>query len=341
MTYNGEHEGQPAEMSRLAIDIAEIPTENLVDGINWGVSVGDELVYQFEEADDIEYGKYTITAIEDQLIYGMTGAMPASIINSTFYNWTAPTWTLEEDPWAGETENSIIGAQNEDIIAFNSGPNLIYALGTTGQDINNSYWGIMSGMLGFDLFSANANSWNATKSGAPYEWMNITLNSNGIATYYSYNLSIPSQGTENITLRLITRNQLPGNLIPTVSFTYVKADLTVTFTAVVLSGDAPLYYEWDFGDGTGVSGSTNDKINPTHTYTAAGSYVVRLTVSDANGDVIFKEETVVVVAPTPPKDEPKDEPEEPAIPSFPIEALIMFSLIGIMGLLARITKRKK
>ena len=37
----------------------------------------------------------------------------------------------------------------------------------------------------------------------------------------------------------------------------------------------PLTYAWDFGDGT-----TSTAANPTHTYAAAGSYTVRLTVSD-------------------------------------------------------------
>ena len=37
----------------------------------------------------------------------------------------------------------------------------------------------------------------------------------------------------------------------------------------------PITYSWDFGDGTSSTAS-----NPVHTYTQAGQYVARLTVSD-------------------------------------------------------------
>ena len=44
------------------------------------------------------------------------------------------------------------------------------------------------------------------------------------------------------------------------------------------TGDAITAYAWDFGDGT-----TSTEANPTHTYSAAGPYDVRLTVTDDDG----------------------------------------------------------
>lgn len=53
--------------------------------------------------------------------------------------------------------------------------------------------------------------------------------------------------------------------------------VTVTFNANV-TGDTPITYSWDFGDGTTGTGP-----NPTHTYTTAGNYTVSLTVSNEAG----------------------------------------------------------
>jgi len=55
------------------------------------------------------------------------------------------------------------------------------------------------------------------------------------------------------------------------------APLTVSF-ADTSRGISPMGYHWDFGDG-----STSDRQNPTHTYTADGEYTIRLTVTNIYG----------------------------------------------------------
>jgi beta propeller repeat protein len=55
--------------------------------------------------------------------------------------------------------------------------------------------------------------------------------------------------------------------------------LSVQFNAKVTGGDAPLTYLWDFRDG-----STSTLQNPVHIFTAAGNYLVRLAVTDADND---------------------------------------------------------
>ncbi len=55
-------------------------------------------------------------------------------------------------------------------------------------------------------------------------------------------------------------------------------------------------YEWDFGDGTTQSGTGAANENPTHTYTAAGTFTVRLTVTKSSGESSFLEKDVTILA---------------------------------------------
>jgi hypothetical protein len=52
-------------------------------------------------------------------------------------------------------------------------------------------------------------------------------------------------------------------------------DLPIQFTASAIGGTLPYKFEWDFGDGN----STTER-NPTHIYTVADTYSVKLTVTD-------------------------------------------------------------
>ncbi len=65
------------------------------------------------------------------------------------------------------------------------------------------------------------------------------------------------------------------NESPTADFSFTSNDFNVAFSD--LSANA-LSYSWDFGDG-----STSTLSNPTHTYAAAGSYIVNLAVTNSCG----------------------------------------------------------
>jgi PKD repeat protein len=70
--------------------------------------------------------------------------------------------------------------------------------------------------------------------------------------------------------------------------------LAVTFTD--RSQNLPSRWTWDFGDGT-----TSTLQNPLHTYTAAGTYTVRLTVGNYTGsDAVTRTDLVTVTVPPPP-----------------------------------------
>lgn len=80
--------------------------------------------------------------------------------------------------------------------------------------------------------------------------------------------------------------------VPVPNFTFSINGLAVTFTDG--SADVPPGFifsrSWDFGDGTALSTLTN----PSHTYVAAGSYTVALTVTDNDGRVATKQRAVIV-----------------------------------------------
>lgn len=60
----------------------------------------------------------------------------------------------------------------------------------------------------------------------------------------------------------------------------------VTFSAVVSDASD---YTWDFGDGT-----TSTEVSPTHTYTASGTYTVKLTVEGKGGEATSSKEVKIL-----------------------------------------------
>lgn len=78
----------------------------------------------------------------------------------------------------------------------------------------------------------------------------------------------------------ITKDPNVGNAPPTASFTSTVDNLTATFSSSGSSDTdgSVASYAWDFGDG-----GTSTQPNPQHTYTAANTYNVRLTVTDDDG----------------------------------------------------------
>jgi PKD repeat protein len=78
---------------------------------------------------------------------------------------------------------------------------------------------------------------------------------------------------------------------PVASFTFEADWLEITFTNASLYGDT---YLWDFGDGI-----TSTEMSPIHTYAAAGSYNVVLTVVNGCGVSTFEAVVTVEVCQAP------------------------------------------
>lgn len=70
--------------------------------------------------------------------------------------------------------------------------------------------------------------------------------------------------------------------VPVANFSYIASGLSLTFTDSSLN--SPTSWLWDFGDVN--SGSTNSSTsqNPTHTFSLPGTYAVKLTATNVDGD---------------------------------------------------------
>ena len=80
---------------------------------------------------------------------------------------------------------------------------------------------------------------------------------------------------------------LPATLVLSVPATRQALGVTISFASN--TSEPALSYRWDFGDGT-----TSTLVAPTHAYSMAGVYTVRLTLSNDSGGSISTADTVTI-----------------------------------------------
>jgi len=151
-----------------------------------------------------------------------------------------------------------------------------------------------------------------------YEWdfeSDGKFDAEGMRTSYSY----ARKGVYTVTLRVTddlgesdtdTCIVVVENRPPTASFTYSPSNPTIRDTisfydtSTDLDGSVVSWY-WDFGDG-----ATSTERNPIHKYSDKGSFIVRLTVTDNDGD---KDSTtkIVTIVNLPPTADFAYSPSEP------------------------------
>lgn len=107
---------------------------------------------------------------------------------------------------------------------------------------------------------------------------------------YTVNLTVSdAQGLQNTSSQVVTVSSDSGNQAPNASFSHTANGLTVNFTNSSSDDNGIVSYSWAFGDGR-----QSSEINPSHTYSVAGSYTVTLTVTDAEGLQDSVSQTVTV-----------------------------------------------
>lgn len=86
----------------------------------------------------------------------------------------------------------------------------------------------------------------------------------------------------------------PPTASATSNVTSGVAPLTVNFTGSANDNDGSFSLSWDFGDG---SPAVTDSLNPSHTYTSAGTYAATLTVTDDRGAVAVSNQIIIEITP--------------------------------------------
>ena len=134
------------------------------------------------------------------------------------------------------------------------------------------------------------------------------------------NFSVCSPLTITVSEDLIPSAQFTANI------TEIYIGMWIQFTDASTSGNPPLKYQWDFGDG---SANSTDR-NPIHQYNSAGNYTVILTVTDLNGDSDFLIKIDYIIV----------QQEPTTTPGGGIPGYNLFFLLGILSVAIILISKK-
>lgn len=174
-----------------------------------------------------------------------------------------------------------------------------YAVGVGNNDVNGSPNATFNQSADFSCTAPFSVNFTSSAGYESYAW---NFGDGGTSSIQNPSHTYTSNGNYNVTLTVTNTSVCPGQDIETISNAVVinalspEADFSVNgvasaqspiqFTDESLYG--PISWQWNFGDG-----GTSTLQNPTHMYTAAGTYTVTLIVQNCAGyDTIIS--TVVV-----------------------------------------------
>jgi len=99
----------------------------------------------------------------------------------------------------------------------------------------------------------------------------------------------PDSASQNVLV-----SESASNSDPVADFTFTTTDLTAVFSDISTDSDGSVVsWAWEFGDG-----ATSTSQNPSHTYTAGGTYSVTLAVTDNGGATATTSQDVTVTEST-------------------------------------------
>ena len=137
--------------------------------------------------------------------------------------------------------------------------------------------------------------WSTTEAVADGQRVFLNLNASTTYTLYAELLKSGQVVGTRRSVRITTGTSGPVNQPPVAAFTHSTSNLTASFNASGSSdSDGTITgYSWNFGDGATATGVTASRV-----YTAAGSYIVTLTVTDNAGATSSTTRQVTVTAPS-------------------------------------------
>ena len=172
--------------------------------------------------------------------------------------------------------------------------------GITGT-ISTTYSGCVSDAASFSAINIPAGA-----SVTQYMWSFPSPAATAITQTATHTFN--TSGTHNVGLHLVTADGCVGDTVFTTVVTnpsplatfgitpqsvcFNNAPFTVSFTDTSSFGATPIQnYYWDFGDPSSGAANTSTLQNPTHTYTAAGTYTIKHTAGVSTCNSAVKEKT--------------------------------------------------
>ena len=239
------------------------------------------------------------------------GAVPFTV-NFTEASSNSPT------AWAWDFgDGSTSTAQNPEHTYTTAGAYAVSLAATnsggTGSLVRSSYIAVSAQTVPVASFTSNRSigsvpfsvNFTDASSNAPIAW-NWTFGDGGTSTLQNPVYTYTKAG--KFTVSLIATNYGGNHTVTITNYTTVYAAAPVaSFTSDQTSGKTPFTvsfsdtssstptsWSWSFGDGT-----VSDRQNPSHTYTAAGTYSVSLVVSGEGGsDSVMKSGYITAVGTT-------------------------------------------